>query len=196
MYEIKNATNNNLKDVSIDIPKNVLVTVCGVSESGKSSLMLEAFSESYQETIIVSQDSIGISSRSTLATYMGIMDDIRRMFAKTSNQPAGLFSFNSLGACPVCKGKGVTMPDVAFSDPVTITCEACDGTRYSGEARSYHYKGKNIIEVLQLTIDEAMEFFELGKVLKKVHTLQEVGLGYLTLGQTTSSLRGGELQRL
>lgn len=195
-FSLDHVTNNNLKDVSVRIPKNVLVSVSGVSGSGKSSLMLEAFMQKYPETISVNQSSIGISSRSTLATYMGIMDDIRAILAKVTNQPIGLFSFNSLGACPVCHGKGVTQPDVAFADPVTVVCEACGGTRYSDKARSYQYKGKNIVEILELTIDEALYYFEKEKNIKKVSTLKEVGLSYLTLGQTTSSLSGGEIQRL
>lgn len=195
-FKIQNANNNNLKDISVNIPKNVLVSVCGVSGSGKSSLMLEAFLEKYPKTITVSQKSIGISTRSTLATYMGIMDDIRALFAKETGEKPGLFSFNSIGACPVCKGKGVVKPDVAFADPVTIKCEACDGTRYSDKARSFYYKGKNIVEILKLTTNEAMDYFEKPKIVKKVSTLKEVGLGYLTLGQTTSSLSGGETQRL
>src|SRR5690625_4540427 len=155
-FTIKKASNNNLKNISVKIPENALVSICGVSGSGKSSFMLEAFPEIYPETIMVGQSSIGISSRSTLATYMGIMDDIRSIFSRSTGQPAGLFSFNSLGACPVCKGKGVTTPDVAFADPVTIRCEACGGTRYSDEALTYRYQGKNIVEILNLTIDEAM----------------------------------------
>ncbi len=158
--------------------------------------MLPAFLEKYPQTISVGQDRIGISSRSTLATYMGIMDDIRSVFAKETGQSPGLFSFNSTGACPYCKGKGVTKPDVAFADPVTITCEACQGTRYSDKARSYSYKGKNIVEILNLTINQAVEHFTRPKILKRVDTLKDVGLGYLTLGQTTSSLSGGEIQRL
>ena len=195
-FSLENASNNNLKDISVRIPKNILVSVAGVSGSGKSSLMLDAFVQKYPETISVNQSSIGISSRSTLATYMGIMDDIRAVLAKETDQPPGLFSFNSLGACPVCHGKGVTQPDVAFADPVTIVCEACGGTRYSDEARSYKYKDKNIVEILELTTDEAMGYFTKEKIVKKVTALKEVGLGYLTLGQTTSSLSGGELQRL
>jgi excinuclease UvrABC ATPase subunit len=195
-FTIENARHHNLKDLNVKIPQNVLVSVCGVSGSGKSSLMLKAFTEQYPETIQVGQGSIGLSSRSTLATYMGIMDDIRSIFAKETGQPAGLFSFNSLGACPVCKGKGEMKPDVAFADPVTMTCEACEGTRYSDEALSYRYQGKNIIDILELTIDEAMDYFQKPKIIKRVNMLQEVGLGYLTLGQTTSSLSGGEVQRL
>lgn len=193
---IERASHNNLKQINVQIPENMLVTVCGVSGSGKSSLMLETFPEKYPDTIRVSQRRIGVSSRSTLATYMGIMDDIRATFAKATGQPAGLFSFNSLGACPVCGGKGVTTPDVAFADPVTIPCEACGGTRYSDEALSYRYQGKNIIEILELTVAEAKSYFEKPNILHKVHTLSEVGLDYLTLGQTTSSLSGGEVQRL
>lgn len=195
-FSINRAHNNNLKNINVNIPKNALVSVCGVSGSGKSSLMLEAFPEKYPETIMVGQGSIGISSRSTLATYMGIMDEIRNIFSKQTGQPAGLFSFNSLGACPVCKGKGVMTPDVAFADPVTISCEACEGTRYSDKALSYHYRGKHIVDILSLTIDEAMSYFNVPKITKKVKTLKDVGLGYLTLGQTTSSLSGGEVQRL
>ena len=195
-FMIKNARNNNLKNVTVQIPKNVLVAVCGVSGSGKSSLMLGAFTETHPDAIVISQRRIGISSRSTLATYMGMMDKIRAQFAKATGKPAGLFSFNSTGACPVCKGKGVVQPDLAFADPITEICEACRGTRYSDEALSYRYQGKNIVEILELTIDEAVEYFKIPGVMKSVKTLQEVGLGYLTLGQTTSSLSGGEIQRL
>lgn len=195
-FTIKRASNNNLKNISVDIPKNVLVCISGVSGSGKSSLMLEAFTKKYPGTIMVEQGGIGISSRSTLATYMGIMDDFRAIFSKETGQPAGLFSFNSSGACPICKGKGVLTPEVAFSDPVTIPCEACAGTRYSDEALSYRYRDKNIVEILDLTIDEAINYFEIPKIIKRVQTLKDVGLGYLTLGQTTSSLSGGEIQRL
>src|SRR5699024_6665996 len=170
------------------IPEKLLMSVCVVACSGKNSLMLDAVPENYPETIIVGQGSIEISSRSTLATYMGIMDDVRSILAKETGQPVGLFTFNSLGACPYCNGKGVTTPDVAFADPVTITCEACRGTRYSDEALSFRYQGKNVKEILELTIDEAMNYFNREKIIKRVHTLQDVGLGYLTLGQTTSSL--------
>lgn len=195
-FIVKNASNNNLKNIHVNIPKNVLVSICGVSGSGKSSLMMEAFTERYPEAIMVGQGSIGISSRSTLATYMGIMDDVRSIFSKETGRPAGLFSFNSLGACPVCNGKGIVKPDVAFADPISILCEACNGTRYSEEALSYRYQNKNIVEILDLTIDEAMDYFNKPKIIKRVSTLKDVGLGYLTLGQTTSSLSGGEVQRL
>lgn len=195
-FTIQNATHHNLQNITVEIPKSVFVSICGVSGSGKSSLLFESFSEKYPEAIRVEQESIGVSSRSTLATYMGIMDDLRALLAKETGEPAGLFSFNSLGACPHCDGKGITRPDVAFADPVTVICEACQGERYSAEALSYRYKGKNIADILKLTIEEARSFLELPKVLKRMDTLKEVGLDYLTLGQTTSSLSGGEVQRL
>lgn len=195
-YPIRHATTNNLKDISIDVPKEVLITVAGVSGSGKSSLMISEFMERYPEAIVVNQKGIGISTRSTLATYMGIMDTIRATFAKETGQPAGLFSFNSTGACPVCDGKGYLQPDVAFADPVTIPCEHCGGTRYSQEALSYTYKGKNIHDMLALTVDESLDYFTKDSILNRVQALTDVGLSYLTLGQSTSTLSGGELQRL
>lgn len=195
-YPIRHVSRNNVKNVSIDVPKNVLITVAGVSASGKSSLMIDEFTERYPEAIVVNQKGIGISIRSTLATYMGIMDDIRATFTRATGQPAGLFSFNSLGACPVCDSKGYLQPEVAFADPVTIPCEHCGGTRYSPEALSYTYRGKNIVELLALTVEESMVYFASERILKRVHALNDVGLSYLTLGQSTSSLSGGELQRL
>ena len=195
-YPIHHANKNNLKDISVDIPKEVLITIAGVSGSGKSSLMIDEFSERYPEAIVVNQKGIGISTRSTLATYMGIMDDIRATFAKETGQPAGLFSFNSTGACPVCGGKGYLQPDVAFADPVTIICENCGGTRYSKEALSYTYEGKNIVEILELTVEESLDYFSKNRILKRVQALTDVGLSYLTLGQSTSTFSGGELQRL
>ncbi|WP_028274882.1 ATP-binding cassette domain-containing protein [Atopococcus tabaci] len=196
IYPIRQASRNNLKNVSIDVPKNVLITVAGVSGSGKSSLMVDEFTDRYPEAIVVNQKGIGISTRSTLATYMGIMDTIRTTFAKATGQPAGLFSFNSLGACPVCEGKGYLQPEVAFADPVTMVCEHCGGTRYSPEALSYTYQGKNIVEILELTVEDSMAYFSNERILRRVQALNDVGLGYLTLGQSTSSLSGGELQRL
>jgi len=195
-YPIRDANRHNLKNVSLDVPKNILITVAGVSGSGKSSLMVDEFTARYPEAIVVNQKGIGISTRSTSATYMGIMDAIRDTFAKATGQPAGLFSFNSTGACPVCGGKGYLQPDVAFADPVTIKCEHCAGTRYSPEALSYTYQGKNIVEILELTVSESMDYFSSDRILNRVQALNDVGLEYLTLGQSTSSLSGGELQRL
>ncbi|MCI5775836.1 MAG: excinuclease ABC subunit UvrA [Aerococcus sp.] len=195
-FTIEHAKSHNLKDITIDIPKNVLMTVAGVSGSGKSSLMIDEFASQHPEAIVVNQKGIGISTRSTLATYMGIMDDIRKQFAKANNQAPGLFSFNSKGACPVCGGKGYLEPDTAFADPVTLVCEACHGTRYSDEALSYKLGGKNIVEMLELTVADSLDYFKQPKIVRKVQALDDVGLSYLTLGQSTSTLSGGELQRL
>lgn len=195
-YSIRNANRNNLKNIDLNVPKEVLITVAGVSGSGKSSLMIDEFTERYPEAIVVNQKGIGISTRSTLATYMGIMDEIRKVFAKETGQPAGLFSFNSLGACPVCEGKGYLQPDVAFADPVTMICENCGGTRYSQEALSYTYEEKNIVDILKLTVEESLEYFAKESILKRIRALTDVGLKYLTLGQSTSTFSGGELQRL
>src|SRR5699024_5462894 len=120
---------------------------------------------------------------------------IRGTFAKASGEPPGLFSFNSIGACPVCRGKGVTQPDVAFADPVTVTCEACGGTRYSDEALSHTYKGKNIVEMLQLTANQAKDFVDQYTSTRRIQTRRAVGLGYLTLGQIISSISGSDAQR-
>lgn len=195
-FTLKNVKENNLKNISLEIPKNIFVAICGVSGSGKSTLLLDAFLKKYPQSIWVSQSRIGISTRSTLATYMGLMDDIRQLMAKETGQKPGMFSFNSIGACPVCEGKGFTQPDLAFADPVTMTCEACHGKRYSQEALSYTYKGYSIADILNMTMVEAAQLFVKEKIQKQLQTLKEVGLDYLTIGQTTSTLSGGELQRL
>lgn len=195
-FRLENANRYNLKNLRLQIPKRTLVSICGVSGSGKSTLLLEEFLNRYPEAIWINQDQIGISSRSTLATYMGIMDDIRQVFFRETRQKPGMFSFNSLGACPACKGKGMMQPDLAFADPVSITCEACHGTKYSKEALSFTYRGLTIAEVLDLTIAEIGKLFHSEKILHRARTLEEVGLEYVTLGQTTNTLSGGELQRL
>ena len=124
------------------------------------------------------------------------MDEIRRLFAKENGVGAEWFSFNSKGACPVCHGKGEIVPDVAFADPVAILCEECRGHRYNPDALKFTYQGKNIEEVLSLTITQAREFFSQKKIRDRLQCLQDVGLGYMTLGQPTSTLSGGENQRL
>ena len=125
------------------------------------------------------------------------MDEIRRLFGKENGVGPEWFSFNSKGGCPVCKGKGEIVPDVAFADPVAILCEQCQGRRYNPQALGYTYKGKNIEEVLGLTVEQAMDFFaDDGKIRKGLQCLVDVGMGYMTLGQNTSSLSGGENQRL
>ena len=195
-FPIEHATIHNLKDVSVTIPKGAYTAVTGVAGSGKSSLICYEFASRYPEAILIDQHPIGTSSRSTPATYTGVMDDIRKLFAKENKVSVQWFSFNSKGACPVCKGKGETLPDVAFADPVAIVCEECGGRRYNPTALSYQYQGKNIEEVMKLTVTQAMEFFTQPKIRKKLQIMEDVGLGYMTLGQPTSTLSGGEIQRL
>lgn len=195
-FAVEHATLHNLKDISVTIPKGVLTAVSGVAGSGKSTLICQEFISRCPDAIVIDQKPIGVSSRSTPATYTGASDDIRRLFAKENGVSAQWFSFNSKGACPVCKGKGEIAPDVAFADPVAIRCEECGGRRYNPTALSYTYQGKTIEEVMHLTVNQAMEFFTQRKIRDKLRMLQEVGLGYMTLGQPTSTLSGGEIQRL
>lgn len=193
---VKNAHLHNLKNVTVDIPKGIITAVCGVAGSGKSSLIRGELAAAYPQTIVIDQKPIGISSRSTPATYSGIGDLIRKKFAKANDVGIEWFSFNSKGGCPVCKGKGVIKPEIAFADPVEIPCEECQGKRFNPTALSYLYQGKNIDEVMSLTVNQAVEFFDDSKISRKLKGLQNVGLGYITLGQTTSSMSGGENQRL
>ncbi|MDY3619060.1 excinuclease ABC subunit UvrA [Agathobaculum sp.] len=193
---LQNARLHNLKNVSVHIPLHALTAVSGLAGSGKSSLVCGELLRQYPEAVHISQSPIGTTSRSTPATYVGVMDEIRRVFARENGVDAALFSFNSKGACPVCKGKGEIRTEMAFMDPVTVPCEVCHGTRYSEEALAYRYRGKNILEVLDLTIDEAVSFFDQPKIRSKLRTLCHVGMGYMTLGQPTTTLSGGECQRI
>lgn len=195
-FVLEHVSRNNLKDVSVEIPQGILTAVTGVAGSGKSSLIRQELVERYPDCIVIDQKPIGTSARSTPATYTGVMDDIRKLFAKENGVSAQWFSFNSKGACPVCKGKGEIMPDVAFADPVAILCEECMGKRYNPTALSYPYQGKNIEEVMSLTIHQALEFFPQPKIHERLQCMLDVGLGYMTLGQPTSTLSGGEVQRL
>ena len=195
-YPIRDACCHNLRHVNVDIPKAVLTAVTGVAGSGKSSLMRYEFPKMYPGAIVIDQKPIGTSIRSTPATYTGVMDEIRRVFAKENGVGAGWFSFNSEGGCPVCRGTGQISYDMAFAEPVTITCEECGGRRYNPTALSYRYKGMNIEDVMALTIGQAYEFFDSAKIKKLLESMIGVGLDYLTLGQPTSTLSGGEIQRV
>ncbi|MBR4098780.1 MAG: excinuclease ABC subunit UvrA [Clostridium sp.] len=195
-FSIENANLHNLKNVSVTIPKGVLTAVTGVAGSGKSTLICHEFVRRWPDAIVIDQKAIGTSSRSTPATYTGVMDEIRKLFAKENKVGAAWFSFNSKGACPVCKGKGEIMPNVAFADPVAILCEECGGHRYNPTALSYTYHGMNIEQVMDLTISQALDFFPQENIHTPLQCLADVGLGYMTLGQPTSTLSGGETQRL
>ncbi|MFF4605140.1 excinuclease ABC subunit UvrA [Streptomyces sp. NPDC001339] len=193
---ISNADSHNLKNITVDIPTGVLTVFTGVAGSGKSTLVTEVFTAQHPEAVVVGQSGIGVSSRSTPLSHLGIMDTIRKAFGTANGVDAGYFSFNSRGACPVCHGKGEITADMAFMDPVTTPCEHCGGTRYAPEVLAHTLGGKNIVDVLGLTAEEAAGFFTDRALTRKISLLNEVGLGYLTLGQPLSTLSGGERQRL
>ena len=148
------------------------------------------------DVVYISQKNIGISLRSTPATYLDVADDIRKLFAKTNKTKADIFSFNGKGGCPVCQGKGVIVSDMAFMDAIETTCEACGGLRYNNEVLSYKVQGLNIAEVMDLTANKASELFAGTVIAEKLEPLRKVGLGYLHLNQSLSTLSGGELQRI
>ena len=195
-FALRDAHCHNLKHLDVTIPRGILTAVTGVAGSGKSSLMRYEFPQAYPDAIVIDQKPIGTSIRSTPATYTGVMDEIRKLFARENGVGAGWFSFNSEGGCPVCKGTGQISYEMAFAEPVTVTCEECGGRRYNPKALSYCYKGKNIEDVMGLTIGQAYEFFGSAKIKKLLQSMLDVGLDYLTLGQPTSTLSGGEVQRV
>lgn len=195
-YEITNANANNLKNASVKIPKGVLTCVTGVAGSGKSSLIHECFAKQHPEAIIIDQSSIGRSSRANAATYIGVFDLIRKEFSQATKAEASLFSFNSKGACTKCNGQGMLSYELHFLDAVKTTCDECEGKRYHQEVLDLKLKGKNIAEVLSMTALQAMDFFNNPKIKNLLKLLAQVGLGYLKLGQSLSTLSGGEAQRL
>lgn len=193
---IKNAKANNLQNVTVDIPTGVFTVITGVSGSGKSSLIHQEFLKQHTDAIVVDQSAVGANSRSNPATYVGIMDVIRKAFAKENKVDAGLFSFNSKGACDNCKGAGMLTVNLGFLDDAKTLCDVCQGKRFKEEVLVYKYKGKSITEVLDLTMAEANEFFDLPEIAGKLQALNDVGLEYLSLGQPLSTLSGGECQRI
>lgn len=195
-YTITNANANNLKNVTVKIPKGLLTCITGVAGSGKSSLIYDCFAKEHPEAIVIDQSSIGRSSRANSMTYIGAFDLIRKEFAKHTRSDASLFSFNSKGACPKCNGQGTLSFEMFFLDSVKTICDECEGKRYHFEILKLKYKEKSIADVLDMTILQALDFFEDKKLSKMLKTLDDVGLGYLKLGQSTSTLSGGESQRL
>jgi excinuclease UvrABC ATPase subunit len=193
---VKNADLHNLKDIDVRIPAGVLTVFTGVAGSGKSTLVSEVFIGAYPETVVVDQSALAVNSRSTPASHIGIMDTIRQLFAKASGQKPGMFSFNSTGGCTVCGGRGSVTVEMAFMDPVTTICEVCEGRRFDNKVLEHPLRGKSIIDVLALTVEDARAFFPEKKVQTPLAQVEEVGLGYLTLGQPLSTLSGGERQRL
>lgn len=187
---------HNLKDVSVELPLGVMTVIAGVAGSGKSSLMESFQNQIKEEVIFIGQKNIGINLRSTPATYLGVADDIRAIFAAENKVSSAWFSFNSKGACPACGGSGVIVSGMAFMDSIETVCDLCGGKRYSKEALAYTYKGKNIAEVMDMTVDEAAEFFAGRPLCEKLTSLRRTGLGYLHLNQSMTTLSGGELQRV
>ncbi|MET1044657.1 MAG: ATP-binding cassette domain-containing protein, partial [Microbacteriaceae bacterium] len=198
--EIRGATEHNLKKVDVDIPLGVLVVVTGVAGSGKSSLVHGSIPAGAG---VVSIDQTGIrgSRRSNPATYTGLLEPIRKAFAKANGVKPALFSSNSEGACPNCNGAGVIYTDLGIMAGVTTTCEVCEGKRFLAEVLEYRLGGRDISEVLAMSVTEAREFFGAGESrTPAAHAiltgLADVGLGYLSLGQPLTTLSGGERQRI
>lgn len=195
-FEIRNASVNNLKNISVQIPKGILTCVTGVAGSGKSSLIHECFAKQHPEAIVIDQSPIGKSSRANPATYIGVFDLIRKEFASSTNTDASLFSFNSKGACPKCNGQGTISFELHFLDSIRTVCDECEGQRYHADVLQYKYKDRSIADVLNMTVNQAFEFFSVQKINRHLHLLRQTGLGYLKLGQSLSTLSGGESQRL
>lgn len=230
--EVTGARKNNLKGVDVKFPLNVMTVVTGVSGSGKSSLVRDIFYEGVKRHLddaarltvdcsgisgdlnmiqaieFVDQNSIGKSSRSNPVTYIGAYDEIRKLFgeqplAKQMGYNAAYFSFNKEGGrCEECKGEGKITVEMQFMADITLECEACHGKRFKQDVLDVEYQGANIYDVLEMTVNQAIEFFEKGsgsqekKIVKRLKPLQDVGLGYIKLGQTSSTLSGGENQRV
>jgi len=198
--EVRGANTNNLRDVDVDVPLGVLVVVTGVAGSGKSSLV-QGHVAGREGVVVVDQGPIRGSRRSNPATYTGLLDPIRKAFARANGVKPALFSPNSEGACPNCGGAGVVYTDLALMAGVATTCEVCEGRRFQAEVLEYRLGGKDISQVLEMPVSEALEFFGTGEARTPaahaiLRRLADVGLGYVALGQPLTTLSGGERQRL
>jgi excinuclease UvrABC ATPase subunit len=200
VLEVRGATTHNLKAVDVDIPLGVLVVVTGVAGSGKSSLIHGSVA-GRDGVVTVDQAAIRGSRRSNPATYTGLLEPIRKAFAKANGVKPALFSPNSEGACPTCNGAGVVYTDLGMMAGVAVVCEECEGKRFQADVLRYRLGGKDISEVFAMPVTEAVEFFAAGEARTSaahaiLDRLADVGLGYLGLGQPLTTLSGGERQRL
>ena len=224
--EVYGASQNNLKDINVKIPVGLITAITGVSGSGKSSLINEVVypalastlnrakirggnykeikgAEHFDNVIQIDQSPIGRTPRSNPATYTGVFTQIRELFAgtldaKERGYKAGRFSFNVPGGrCENCSGDGIIKIEMHFLPDIYVPCEVCKGSRYNRETLAVKYKGKSIADVLNMTVDEAVDFFEnVSSIKNKIKTMQDVGLGYIKLGQSSTTLSGGEAQRV
>ncbi|MCO1658452.1 ATP-binding cassette domain-containing protein [Pseudonocardia humida] len=190
------ASAHNLTGFDVDIPTGVLVALTGVAGSGKSTLVREVLLPQHPEAIVVDQSAVATSIRSTPATWTGVMEPIRKLYAKATGVKPALFSFNSAGACPTCNGLGAVYSDLAYLDGVRSTCGDCEGRRYTEEVLALTVDGKSISDALDMTAADAVEWFTAKDIRRRLQAVVDVGLGYLTLGQPLSTLSGGECQRL
>lgn len=195
--QVNNQSMFNVRNLSVAIPLGVMTVIAGVAGSGKSTLANRILSDLRSDIVVIDQSELRGSSRSTSASYLGIMDDVRREYARRSGKPVGLFSMNAKGACPVCKGRGMVKTDLAFLDAVETPCEACAETGYSTEARSIRVAGYSIDQIMEMRASELRKLFNGHRMISDALTrLEQVGLGYLKIGQRLSTLSGGERQRL
>ena len=195
-YESPKSSLHNLKDVALRVPKGLLTVVTGVAGSGKSTLVNHVFFPAFSKAVQIDQNPVSANVRSNPATYTGVMDKIRTLFAKANNAAPGLFSYNSEGGCENCKGTGQLELNMSFMDNMTVVCSVCQGKRYKSEVLKYAYKNINIVDAMNMTVAEALKFFDDEEIHSKLSEVSDVGLHYLTLGQPLSTLSGGECQRL
>ena len=196
-YTLDNVSKNNIRNLSVQIPKNALTLITGVAGSGKSTLIRSLFKEKYPEATILDQSMPQASSRSNITTYLNIFNEIRKVFSRENNIDIATFSVAGKGACPECKGKGKIKLDLAFLGDSYHICEKCEGKRFNDIALSYLYCGKNISETLDLTALEALHVFTgQPKIKKALQAIIKANLSYITLGQALDTFSGGELQRL
>ena len=194
--ESQKSSLHNLKNVSLRAPIGVFTVVTGVAGSGKSTLVNEVFAKDFPESIRIDQSQVHGNIRSNPATFSGMMNSIRKAFSVANDVDSGLFSYNSKGACETCGGTGTVELNLSFMDKTEMECSECNGNRYKQEVLQYLYKGKNIVEIMEMSVADAVDFFEAKDIQRQLKSMETVGLGYLSLGQPLNTLSGGESQRL